>query len=80
MRLNYPHHTAPFLILLLVLPYGISAGFVSVTLPFLLVQHGFTVATVASITALGLSANLWRFAWAPLTGLTLSLYTWDMIV
>jgi PAT family beta-lactamase induction signal transducer AmpG len=65
--------------LFLVLPYGISSGFVSVTLPYLLVQHGFSVSATASITALGLSANLWRFAWAPLTDLTLSLHKWYLI-
>ncbi len=72
-------HTAPATILFLVLPYGISAGFASVTLPFLLIQHGFSVATAASITALGLSANIWRFIWAPLTDLTLSLHKWYFI-
>ncbi len=72
-------NTEPATILFLVLPYGISSGFASVTLPFLLVQHGFSVAAAASITALGLSANLWRFIWAPLTDLTLSLHKWYLI-
>jgi len=44
-----------------------------------LVQHGFSVAIAASITALGLSSNLWRFAWAPFTDLTLSLHKWWLI-
>ncbi len=66
----------PFIIFILALPYGISSGFVSVTLPYFLTQNGFTVATAAGITALGLSANLWRFIWAPLTDLTLSLHKW----
>ena len=69
----------PPVIFFLVLPYGISAGFASVTLPFLLVQHGFSVAAAASITALGLSANLWRFVWAPVTDITLSLHKWYLI-
>ena len=72
-------YTEPVTILFLVLPYGISSGFASVTLPFLLVQHGFSVAVAASITALGLSANIWRFVWAPLTDLTLSLHKWYLI-
>lgn len=79
MRPNNLNQTAPHAIFFLVLPYGISSGFVSVTLPFLLVQHGFSVAATASITALGLSANLWRFIWAPLTDLTLSLHQWYRI-
>lgn len=71
--------TEPFIILFLVLPYGVSSGFASVTLPFVLIQHGFSVAATASITALGLSANIWRFVWAPLTDLTLSLHKWYLI-
>jgi PAT family beta-lactamase induction signal transducer AmpG len=69
-------YSNPFIFFILTLPYGISAGFVSVTLPYFLTQNGFTVGVAASITALGLSANLWRFAWAPLTDLTLSLHKW----
>ena len=42
-------------------------------------QHEFSVAAAAAITALGLSANLWRFIWAPLTDLTLSLHKWYLI-
>jgi MFS family permease len=72
-------YTRPETVFFLVLPYGISAGFVSVTLPFLLTGHGFSVATAASITALGVSANIWRFLWAPLTDLTLSLHKWYVI-
>ena len=71
--------TDPVTVMFLVLPYGISSGFASVTLPFLLIQHGFSVAAAASITAFGLSANLWRFIWAPLTDLTLSLHKWYLI-
>jgi MFS family permease len=66
----------PITYLFLVLPYGISNGFVSVTLPFVLVRGGFSVAAAASVVALGLSANLWRFAGAPVVDLTLSLRRW----
>lgn len=69
----------PITIFFLNLPYGISAGFVSVTLPLLLVQKGFSVQTTAIITAIGLSANIWRFLWAPLTDLTLTLHQWYKI-
>ena len=68
--------TKPIVFFFLVLPWGISAGFVSITLPFLLTEHGFSVATAASITAIGLSTNIWRFALAPLADLTLSLHQW----
>jgi PAT family beta-lactamase induction signal transducer AmpG len=76
---NKQEFANPITILFLTLPCGISAGFVSVTLPFLLVQHGFSVAAVAAITAFGISANTWRFIWAPLADLTLSLHKWFII-
>ena len=66
----------PIAYLFLVLPFGISNGFISITLPFVLVHLGFSVAGAASVVALGLSANLWRFAGAPVIGLTLSLRWW----
>jgi MFS transporter, PAT family, beta-lactamase induction signal transducer AmpG len=72
-------YTSPVTLFFLVLPHGISSGFASVTLPFLLVQHGFSVSEAAAITAVGLSANIWRFFWAPLTDLTLSLHRWYLI-
>jgi hypothetical protein len=58
--------TTPGTFFLLVLPYGISNGFVSITLPFILTQAGFSVAIAASVVAVGLSANLWRFLWGPI--------------
>lgn len=60
----------------LVMPMGISQGFVTVTLPYLLTQHGFPVALTAGIVAIGLSANLWRFVWGPIVDLSLSLHKW----
>jgi predicted MFS family arabinose efflux permease len=58
------------------MPMGISQGFVTVTLPFLLTKSGFPVALTAGIVAIGLSANLWRFAWGPVVDLSLSLHKW----
>jgi MFS transporter, PAT family, beta-lactamase induction signal transducer AmpG len=69
----------PFYFFFLFLPAGISMGFVSVTLPYLLTQHGFSVARTAGIVALGVSANLWRFLWGPVADLTLSLRKWYWI-
>ncbi|MFZ0491332.1 MAG: MFS transporter [Salegentibacter sp.] len=71
--------TSPFNFLFLSAPGGISFGFVSVTLPYILTQHGFSVGQAAGITAIGLSANLWRFLWAPIVDLTLSLNKWYLI-
>jgi MFS family permease len=71
--------TKPWYIFFLVLPAGISIGFASVTLPYLLTQNGFSVEKAAAIVALGVSANLWRFLWGPIADLTLSLRKWFWI-
>jgi MFS family permease len=70
------HHSRPIIFFFLVLPFGISGGFVSVTLPFVLIKAGFTVATAASIVALGASASVWRFVWGPVADLTFTLRRW----
>ncbi len=70
------HSTRPVIFFFLVLPYGISGGFVSVTLPFLLTRAGFAVALSASVVAIGVSANVWRFLWGPVADLTFTLRQW----
>lgn len=76
-----PHRemTKPFVFFFLVLPYGISSGFISITLPFVLTRAGFSVAIAASIVAIGVSANLWRFLWGPVADLTLTARRWYLI-
>ena len=74
-----PELTAPAAFFFLVLPYGISSGFVSVTLPFILVRAGFSIAMAASIAAVGVAANLWRFLWGPVADLTLSARRWYLL-
>ncbi|PYL33548.1 MAG: hypothetical protein DMF35_06400 [Verrucomicrobia bacterium] len=71
--------TRPFTFFFLVLPYGISSGFVSITLPFVLVGAGFSVALAASIVAIGVSSNLWRFLWGPVADLTLTARRWYLL-
>src|SRR6267378_3182498 len=71
--------THPFVFFFLVLPYGICSGFVSITLPFVLTRVGFSVALAASIVAIGVSANLWRFLWGPVADLTLTARRWYLL-
>ena len=71
--------TKPFTFFFLLLPYGISTGFASITLPFFLTRAGFSVATAASIVALGISANIWLFLWGPVVDLTLTPRRWYML-
>jgi MFS transporter, PAT family, beta-lactamase induction signal transducer AmpG len=74
-----PGSTVPVIFFFLVLPYGISSGFVSITLPFVLTHAGFSVAMAASIAAVGVAANLWRFLWGPVADLTLTARRWYLV-
>src|SRR5438067_1485719 len=71
--------TRPITFFFLLLPYGISSGFVSITLPFFLTRAGFSVATAASIVAVGVSANVWLFLWGPVVDLTLTPRRWYLL-
>src|SRR5215510_16281612 len=71
--------SSPVAFFFLMLPVGIAAGFVTVTLPFMMTGAGFPVATTASVVALGISANVWNFVWGPVIDLTLSLRRWYAI-
>lgn len=71
--------TNPFYFGILTLPYGISTGFVTVTLPYILTHKNFSVAATATIVSIGVSANVWRFLWGPIADITLSLKKWYWI-
>ena len=71
--------TAPVTFLFLLLPYGVSNGVISITLPFVLTRAGFSVATAASIVAIGVSANIWQFLGGPIVDLTLTRKRWYLI-
>jgi MFS transporter, PAT family, beta-lactamase induction signal transducer AmpG len=71
--------TTPGIFFFLLLPYGISTGFASITLPFFLTRAGFSVATAASIVALGVSTNIWLFLWGPIVDLTLTPRRWYLL-
>ncbi len=71
--------TKPFYIFFLVLPSGISSGFINIVLPFLLSKNGFPVAVTADIVAIGVSANIWRFIWGPIVDISFSMRKWYWI-
>lgn len=64
------------LYVLIIMPAGISHGFVTVALRFMLTKNGVPVALTAGVVAMGRSANLWRFVWGPVVDLSLSLHKW----
>lgn len=69
----------PVLFLILFFPMGISNGYVVVTLGYLLSQHNVSVATIATLGALSLLPQMWKFLWAPLVDTTLTIRGWFLL-
>lgn len=69
-------YTRPFYISLLMLPFGISVGFATVILPYILASKGFSVETIGGIVSMAVLANVWRFVWGPIADLTLTARKW----
>ena len=55
----------PIVFMPLFAPFGISAGYVSVTLGFLLARAGVPTATIAVLIALSVWPQTWKMLWAP---------------
>jgi PAT family beta-lactamase induction signal transducer AmpG len=56
----------PIIFAVLFAPFGISSGYVSVTLAFLLARAGLPTAVVATLIALSVFPQTWKMLWAPL--------------
>jgi PAT family beta-lactamase induction signal transducer AmpG len=69
----------PSVFTLLMLPYGIMSGYVTVTLAFLFAKEGISVEKIAALVAAILLPNILRFIWAPLIDSTLSLKKWYLM-
>ena len=70
-------HSSVFL--LLNLPRGLTGGYITVVLPFLVTKAGLPVLTAASIVAIALSPKAWKIVWAPLADVCLTLKKWYVI-
>jgi MFS transporter, PAT family, beta-lactamase induction signal transducer AmpG len=70
-------HTSVFLPL--IFPFGVSTGYVTVTLAYILAQRGMPVAAVGAVIALSTLPQTWKVLWAPLVDTTLSPKRWYLI-
>jgi MFS family permease len=68
--------TPAWAFLILVAPFGISAGYVGVTLAFLLAKAGMPTAAVAGIIAFSIWPQTWKVLWAPIIDTSLTAKTW----
>lgn len=69
----------PILWGILFLPFGVTSGFVSVMIGFILKQQGMTDAAIASVVAINLLPHTWKVAWAPIADSTLTRKRWYIL-
>jgi MFS family permease len=75
-----PAKTTPAWVFMpLVAPFGISSGYVSVTLAYILTHAGLGAGAVTGLVALSLAPQAWKFFWAPLIDTTLTPAAWCVI-
>jgi MFS family permease len=71
-----PH---PSIFLLLNLPFGITGGYITVVVPYLVTRAGLPVLMAASIVAIGLAPKAGKLLWAPIADIGLTLKKWYVI-
>ena len=77
LRLVAPSATPhPVVFLILILPFGVMSGYLTVTIVYLLTQAGVPVDESAALVAISYIPHSWKFVWAPLVDTTLSRKTW----
>lgn len=74
-----PRGLAPHWYLPIYLPFGLTTGFVGVTMGYLLAHHGVSVASVAALLALYGLPTTWKFAMGPVLDTSLSPPKWYVI-
>lgn len=74
-----PAQPHPAVFLILILPFGVMAGYLTVTLVYLLTQSGVSVGESATLVAISYIPHSWKFVWAPIPDTTLSRKTWYLL-
>jgi MFS transporter, PAT family, beta-lactamase induction signal transducer AmpG len=69
----------PGVFMVLISPFGVVFGFVSVTLAYMFSKAGISLDEVAALVAASLLPNILKFLWAPLVDTTLSNKKWYLI-
>src|SRR3954464_5721710 len=66
----------PAVYMVLIIPFGLVTGFISVTLGYLLGHAGVKAEGVAALVAVSFIPQTWKFLWAPVADLTLTRQSW----
>jgi MFS family permease len=65
--------------MVLILPFGMMGGYLTVAVAYLLKTAGVSVEQIAGLIALSFVPHTWKFLWAPIADTTLGRKTWYMI-
>jgi PAT family beta-lactamase induction signal transducer AmpG len=74
-----PRHIHPWVFMVLITPFGVVGGYVSVTLAYQLKLAGVSVSQIAALVALTILPQTWKFFWAPVVDLTLTQKKWYIL-
>jgi len=73
------HRVHPWVFMVLILPFGVISGYLTVAVAYLLTKSGVPVGQVAGLIALAILPHTWKFLWAPIADTTLTRKSWYMI-
>ena len=68
-RTHAPH---PVVFMILILPFGVMSGYLTVAVVYLLTQAGVSIEQSAELVALSYVPHTWKFLWAPIADTTLT--------
>jgi MFS transporter, PAT family, beta-lactamase induction signal transducer AmpG len=74
-----PAHSHPAAFMILMLPWGIITGYMSVAVAYFLAQAGVSTEQIASLLAIGFIPLTWKFLWAPIVDTTLTQRRWYIL-
>jgi len=72
-------YTHPIAFLVLVLPFGVVGGYITVAYAYLFSQAGISTDVIAALIAASLFPHVIKFLWAPLVDTTLTLKKWYIL-
>jgi MFS family permease len=71
--------TSPVVFLVLILPFGVMSGYLTVAVAYQLSHAGLSVEEIASLVAVSFIPHTWKFLWAPIADTTLERKTWYLL-
>ena len=77
-KTNYKY-AHPLIFLLLILPFGITSGYVTVTFAYLFSKAGISVEAIAGLVGASLLPQVFKFLWAPLVDSSMTQKKWYVL-